>query len=242
MEILRTRNYDQFNFKKENREINYNKVLSLKSKLLEDGRQIMPIICNTKKEIIDGQHRFEALKELNWDVMYYIDESVTSKDLISINNTQKNWGMADYVHYYASLGNESYMKLEKIWKEYDEFSLKVILTAITEKYIKERKLKAGDLYLTDEDFEKGRECLEFIKNIKNNIRVKITDQVTFFFLLVKTYYLQDIDRERLYNSVVNRYGTENYGNSLQCAVVIEHWYNFKARTYRYISNEILPKR
>ena len=95
MEILRTRNYDQFNFKKENREINYNKVLSLKSKLLEDGRQIMPIICNTKKEIIDGQHRFEALKELNWDVMYYIDESVTSKDLISINNTQKNWGMAD---------------------------------------------------------------------------------------------------------------------------------------------------
>ena len=134
------------------------------------------------------------------------------------------------------------MKLEKIWKEYDEFSLKVILTAITEKYIKERKLKAGDLYLTDEDFEKGRECLEFIKNIKNNIRVKITDQVTFFFLLVKTYYLQDIDRERLYNSVVNRYGTENYGNSLQCAVVIEHWYNFKARTYRYISNEILPKR
>ena len=183
MEILRTRNYDQFNFKKENREINYNKVLSLKSKLLEDGRQIMPIICNTKKEIIDGQHRFEALKELNWDVMYYIDESVTSKDLISINNTQKNWGMADYVHYYASLGNESYMKLEKIWKEYDEFSLKVILTAITEKYIKERKLKAGDLYLTDEDFEKGRECLEFIKNIKNNKHVFFKKSPHFLYII-----------------------------------------------------------
>lgn len=53
MEIVRTRNYDQFNFRKENREVNYNKVLSLKSKLLEDGRQIMPIICNSKMEIID---------------------------------------------------------------------------------------------------------------------------------------------------------------------------------------------
>ena len=53
MEIKRTKNYDMFKFKKENREINYNKVLSLKSKLLENGRQIIPIICNNEMEIID---------------------------------------------------------------------------------------------------------------------------------------------------------------------------------------------
>ena len=80
MEILRTNNYDMFKFKKENREINYNKVNNLKRKLIDDGRQIMPIICNKNMEIIDGQHRFEALKELAWDVMYYIDEGVTSYD------------------------------------------------------------------------------------------------------------------------------------------------------------------
>lgn len=91
MEIKRTKFYDMFKFKKENREVNYNKVLSLKSKLLEDGRQIMPIICNSNMEIIDGQHRFEALKELNWEISYYIDDAITSKDLISINNTQKSW-------------------------------------------------------------------------------------------------------------------------------------------------------
>lgn len=53
MEIKRTKKYDMFKFKKENREINYNKVLSLKSKLLENGRQIIPIICNNEMEIID---------------------------------------------------------------------------------------------------------------------------------------------------------------------------------------------
>lgn len=53
MEIKITKNYDMFKFKKENREINYNKVLSLKSKLLENGRQIVPIICNGDMEIID---------------------------------------------------------------------------------------------------------------------------------------------------------------------------------------------
>ena len=64
MEIKYTNNYDIFSFRKENREINYNKVLSLKSILLADGRQIMPIICNSEMEIIDGQHRFQALREL----------------------------------------------------------------------------------------------------------------------------------------------------------------------------------
>ena len=46
MEIKKTRMYDIFRFKKENREINYNKVMNLKSKLINDGRQIVPIICN----------------------------------------------------------------------------------------------------------------------------------------------------------------------------------------------------
>ena len=68
MEILKTQNYELFSFKKENREVNYNKVSSLKSKLIDDGRQIIPIICNSKMEIIDGQHRFQALKE--WGKRY----------------------------------------------------------------------------------------------------------------------------------------------------------------------------
>ncbi len=242
MEIKRTKNYEIFKFKKENREINYNKVLSLKSKLLENGRQIIPIICNRQMEIIDGQHRFEALKELNWEILYYVDDAVTTTDLISINNTQKNWGLLDYIHFYASSGNETYIKLEKVCKKYSEFPLKAILIAISEKYIKEYKVKSGEIDFTDEDFKKGEEALEFLHNIKNNIKIRINNQAIFYFLVMKVYYLEGIDRERLYNNIISKYGTENYGTSIQCAMAIEHWYNFKARTYRYISNEILPKR
>lgn len=53
MEIKVTNNYDIFNFRNENREINYNKVMNLKSKIIDDGRQIIPIICNKDMEIID---------------------------------------------------------------------------------------------------------------------------------------------------------------------------------------------
>lgn len=242
MEIKRTKYYDMFKFKKENREINQNKVMSLKSKLLENGRQIIPIICNREMEIIDGQHRFEALKELNWEIMYYIDEAVTTNDLISINNTQKNWGMLDYIHFYASSGDETYKKIEKLCREYDELPLKAILAAVGAKYIKERRVKAGELQFSDEEFAEGEKCLEFLRRINKDIKIRINNQAIFFFLVVKVYYLEDIDRERLYESIVKNYGTENYGTAIQCSMVLEHWYNHRLRTYRYISNEILPKR
>lgn len=242
MEIKTTKYYDMFKFKKENREINYNKVLSLKNKLIENGRQIIPIICNREMEVIDGQHRLEALKELGWEVMYYVDDVVTAKDLISINNTQKNWGMMDFIHFYASSGDSTYIKLEKMCKKYDEFPLKAILAAISEKYVKERKVKDGELNFTEEEFTKGEEALEWLRAMAKEIKVRINNQAIFFFLVMKAYYLEGIDRDRLYKSIVERYGTENYGTALQCSMVIEHWYNHKLRTYRYISNELLPKR
>ncbi len=242
MNIQKTNNYELFKFKDENREINFNKVSSLKSRLINDGRQIIPIICNSQMEIIDGQHRFKALKELGWEVMYYIDDSVTSKDLISINNSQRNWGLNDFIHYHASLGEEVFVRLEKICKEY-EFPLKAIMAAICNgKYIKEHKIKDGNLEITDEEFETGIECLEYLKYIQDNIKIKIISPAILFFLTTKIYYLENIDRDRLQKAIIRNYGIENYGNAEQCAYVLEKWYNKNFRDYRYISNEIMPKR
>lgn len=53
MEIKMTNNYEMFKFRSENRELNYNKVASLKARILDDGKQIVPVICNTDMEIID---------------------------------------------------------------------------------------------------------------------------------------------------------------------------------------------
>lgn len=176
--------------------------------------------------------------------MYYVDESVTIKDLVSINNTQKNWSMTDYIHYYSSLGNRSYMNLESMCRKYDEIPLKAILAALNKgTFVHERTIKNGDIKFTDEEFIEAEEALEFVRNLKKDIKMKIPMIGMFFFLVVKTYYLEGIDRNRLYQNIVSRYGTEKYGNSDQCAAALEHWYNFKSRSsYRYISNELLPRR
>lgn len=242
MNIQKTDNYEMFKFKDENREINFNKVSSLKSRLINDGRQIIPIICNSQMEIMDGQHRFKALKELGWPIMYYIDDSVSSHDLISINNSQRNWGLNDFIHYHASLGNGTFKELENIIKTY-EFPLKAILAAIFGgRYIKEHKIKDGELVISTEDLENGIAALNYLQKIQESIKIKIISPAIFFFLITKIYYLEDIDRERLFNGIIKNYGTENYGNAEQCAQVLEKWYNKNFRNYRYISNEIMPKR
>ena len=174
--------------------------------------------------------------------MYYVDDVVTTKDLISINNTQKNWALSDFVHYYATIGDPVYIRIEELCKKYKEFPLRAVFTALAGKIVKERNIKSGNLWFSDDDFKNGEAALEFIKDIKDNVKVKITSVGTFFCLLLKTYYLNDIDRDRLRHSIIVRYGTENYGTALQCAMAIEHWYNFKSKTYRYISNEIIPRR
>lgn len=244
MEIKSTNNYEIFKFKKENRELNYNKVMSLKSKLIEDKRQIIPIIVNSEMEIIDGQHRFQALKELNWDVMYYIDDKVTTKDLITINNTQKNWSLNDYIHFYASSGYPCYILLEKLIKQYYDLPLRAIMCAVGNGVYKhERYLKSGEIDFNEGEYLQAESCVAFLQNIKRELKGRaINNPAIFFFLIAKIYFLDGIDRERLSSSIIERYGTENYGNSLQCAMVLEHWYNHKLRTYRYISNELLPRR
>lgn len=244
MQIKTTNNYEIFKIIKENREINYNKVMNLKSRLIEDKRQIIPIICNSNMEIIDGQHRFQALKELEWEVMYYIDDKVKTKDLITINNTQKKWSLNDYIHFYASSGNSYYEKIEILIKKYYDLPLRAIMCAIGNGVYKhERYLKSGQIEFTEFEFIEAENCLSLLQGIKRALKGRnINNPAILFFLVAKIYFLEGIDRERLSNSIIERYGTENYGNSVQCAMVLEHWYNHKLRTYRYISNEILPKR
>lgn len=242
MEIKETTNYEIFKFRKENRLINYKKVDTMKKDIMKIGRQILPIICSKNMEIIDGQHRFVALKELNLPIKYYIDDNVVLTDLITINNTQKNWSINDYLHFYSELGNENYIKLEQLYNKYNVFPIRVILNSLGDRYTKESAIKTGNISFTDEEFIESETILEFISNIKNNIKQSIIEPRIFFALIIKTYRLPNIDKERLSSSIIERYGTENYGNSIQCAQVIEHWYNHKLRTYRYISNEILPRR
>ena len=60
-------------------------------------------------EIVDGQHRFTAAKELGLSVYYVIDK--TDIDVAVVNHAQRKWAPEDYAHRFASDGVESYQTL-----------------------------------------------------------------------------------------------------------------------------------
>ena len=71
-EIQETRNYDIFKFVKGNREINRSHVKRLKEKISRRDLKEIPILVgsldkNGKYPIYDGQHRFTAKIDRDWE-------------------------------------------------------------------------------------------------------------------------------------------------------------------------------
>jgi ParB-like nuclease domain len=118
-EIQKTKNYDQFKFLECNRKISEAHLKWLVFSIqAQNMLKFRPILVDSDMNVIDGQHRLEAAKRLNTEIFYQVNKKAEISDIMLINAGQKRWKREDYIHYYASLGNENYIKLrEYIAKE-----------------------------------------------------------------------------------------------------------------------------
>lgn|SRR5690348_11281865 len=99
--ILTTKLYDDFKSIIGNRNININHLNKLKESLKEKDLKI-PIIVNEKLEVIDGQHRLQARRELNLPVYYIIISGLGITDTQKANANNKNWNSNDFLKFYVS--------------------------------------------------------------------------------------------------------------------------------------------
>jgi hypothetical protein len=67
------------------------------------------ITVNEKYEIIDGQHRFEIIKELNLPLNYVICEGYGLNEVHVLNANAKTWNSDDYLEAYCKLGYNDYI-------------------------------------------------------------------------------------------------------------------------------------
>lgn len=119
--ILTESDYSKFKLmSKGNRNIMSTHVQKLVSSLRRKNLlHINPIIVNSNMEIIDGQHRFEACKELKIPVTYILDSTLEVEDVKLLNQNAKNWTMTDYLDFYVGQENFNYMVFQKFMKEWD---------------------------------------------------------------------------------------------------------------------------
>ena len=67
------------------------------------------IIVNEKYEIIDGQHRFEVIKELNLPMHYIICKGYGLNEVHVLNQNSKTWKSDDYLEAYCNLSYPHYV-------------------------------------------------------------------------------------------------------------------------------------
>lgn len=100
-EIQKTKNYEEFKLCEYNRPVDPFHVRKLKEVLSVDNQlSFHPIIVNEKMEIIDGQHRFVAAKELGLE-LYYLKGDLDYSHILSTNINQKKLALKDVVKFYA---------------------------------------------------------------------------------------------------------------------------------------------
>jgi len=117
-QVKMTNDYGLFTFIDGNRDININQLSRLSESIDEDYIPV-PIIVNEKKQIIDGQHRYEVVKKLKKPVYYIEIEGLKLPEVHRLNNNTKNWTATEYMNGYAKLGYPDYIQYKEFKKLYN---------------------------------------------------------------------------------------------------------------------------
>lgn len=119
--IFQTKKYHLFKFHPLNRPINQKHVVELINSIdLIDLTMCRPVIINEKDEIIDGQHSFIACKTDGIDVSAIrVNLNGQSKMAMrKLNESNKKWGLRDYVTFYVNDGNKEYLQILNCERDY----------------------------------------------------------------------------------------------------------------------------
>lgn len=240
--IQTTYNYDQFSFEEWNREIDDRNLKRLAKKVEKEGWRKLPILVDTKGRVYDGQHRLLFAKQNHLPVYYTVISGLQKKDCQIMNTTQKKWEAKDYIHFYASNGDENYKKLEQLCTEYN-YPASLIINALKSRGyggVQQQRLKDGYFMLSKEEEKLLREKLNFFKKIEpyvSNLKGKVSQlYVAISFCLD----CPDIDNARLYKVIKERIKTIQPPANLEWALKgIEEIYNkyIDSNNYVYIFTE-----
>lgn len=112
--------YDKFKFIVTNRERNQGHIEKLKKAFQEVGNltRVQPILVNEKMEIIDGQHRFEAAKDLGEPIYFTMRKGLGVNEARSMNILQRPWNVDDYAESYINSGNRNYIDYMRLREDY----------------------------------------------------------------------------------------------------------------------------
>lgn len=239
-EVYETSDYSIFKIMETNREIDH--VKKIIRSIDTVGYIPSPIICNEKMEIIDGQNRYCALKELGIPIQYYIVKGIGIKEAISLNIGQKNWTPMDYLKCYAEQGNETYQKLQALvekYKKHSMLSLQEILfvckKTVTATGMKTDEFKRGNLKLSDSEMKYGEKIMDEILPLEDVIRNMIGTRRLIVTGVAFCMGVKGVNQKRFITMLRNNYPKIRPVCDLECYLDdLTNLYNHKVPKEKWI--------
>ena len=111
-QVFKTNDYKSFKYISGNRNINKANLKRLIKSMKEKFIPI-PIVVNENREIIDGQHRFEAAKFLGLDVHFIKINKLSLDEVRRLNENMANWNNANRLFSFCQLGYPEYLKFKE---------------------------------------------------------------------------------------------------------------------------------
>lgn len=243
-QVYQTSDYSMFKTLKGNRKVSKAHVLRLR-KSMEKNLLLTIIIVNELFEIIDGQHRFEVLKELKLPVTYVIITGYGLNEVRIFNAGMSNWGNMEYLNSFCDLGFPEYLKFRNFMRRFPDFNISssdAILTDIlgsrnkrddvvvseTNKNgsYKINSFKDGELVIPN--YEKSIENAEMIMMLKPYFD-RFNDTL-FVRAMLGIFRLEYYSHARMIDRIkANPTRLQKCANVTQYKILLEDIYNFRSR-------------
>lgn len=180
--VYQTDNLDQFKYLDSNRELR-DRVSRVKKSIREFGWINNPIVCNEKMEVIDGQARLQACRELGIGLTYIIIPSLGIKECRVLNSISANWTSDDYIMSYANSGYTDYKYLEQVvrkmrreWgKRHVNIFRQMILDSSAEKLI-----KAGTIKFSEAEYNTATKHITWVAQFNDVLAANKLDSAKMY--------------------------------------------------------------
>ena len=227
--IYSTMNYGMFKFIDGNRDITH--AGKIKKSIDAVGLLVCPVLVNEKFEIIDGQGRFTACKELRLPVYYVVQPGITIEHVRKMNSVASNWKVRDYVHSYTEGADKrgEYIYLESLQKQFPGFSFRILSRAAGQNSGSghcEKSIREGDFACTQGEYEDAVRLLTWLQNFSDCVKEISGKSDYMYSALIYCYRNTDIDRDYLLKKFRQRYKSTPEVASIKGALEsIEKMYN-----------------
>ena len=229
-QIFCTKNYDKFKFLKGNRVIKKSSVMKLR-KSISNQQLNTPILVNAEFYIIDGQHRFIVLKELNLPIYYMIENNYGLSECQVLNSAGTNWCIKDFITGYSDLDYSHYVTFKNFIEMFP-----AIKSISTYKYVLQGN-SHNENHGTEYNFHNGcfivkdlNESINTAKKLLDFKHVKTFRQQNFIRAIVRLIRHKSYDHNRMFQKA--SYQLDKF---VRCTTV-NGYYDMLSGIYNYRVN------